>query len=74
MQNKIKNQSSTKRISQGHYLHLATGLHIVFCMGEQTGYWNIWKDADLIDEWAVGLNTKWQCIEMIENSMIAPIR
>jgi hypothetical protein len=36
-------------------------------MGERTGYWNIWEDENLTKEWSIGINTKWQAIERIEN-------
>jgi hypothetical protein len=58
---------STKKLSKGHYLHISSGLHIVYCMGERTGYWNIWEDENLTKEWSIGINTKWQAIERIEN-------
>jgi hypothetical protein len=56
----------TKKLSKGHYLHIASGLHIVYCMGESSGYWNIWEDKELTKEWMVSIPTKWQAIEKIE--------
>lgn len=67
---KNSNKAVTKKIGVGHYLHIASGLHITFCMGEQTGWWNIYNDADLISEWQVSIPTKWQCIEKIENYIL----
>ncbi len=58
--------ASTRKISPGHYLHIASGLHIVWCMGDASGYWNIWEDEGCTQEWSIGLNTKWQAIERIE--------
>jgi hypothetical protein len=55
--------SETTKIRKGHYIHIKSGLHIVFCMGEKYGYWNIWDDEE---EWQIGIPTKWQCIEKIE--------
>jgi hypothetical protein len=61
-----QNISATKKISKGHYIHIATGLHIVFCMGEISGYWNIWEDEQCTKEWYCSIPTKWQAIEKIE--------
>ena len=65
---------TTKKISTGHYLHIESGLHIVYCMGERTGYWNIWEDEELTREWSTGLGSKWQCIERIEQQYIDNIK
>ena len=59
-------ETKTKKISKGHYLHIERGLHIVYTMGDVSGYWNIWEDADLTSEWMVSIPTKWQAIEKIE--------
>lgn len=58
----------TKKIRQGHYLHLASGLHIVYTMGDVTGYWNIWENEECTSEWMVSIPTKWQAIDKIEKS------
>lgn len=60
-----KNQS-TKKIQKGHYLHISSGLHLVFCMGDISGYWNIWEDEACTQEWYCSIPTKWQAIEKIE--------
>jgi hypothetical protein len=61
---KTKSKDKVKKISQGHYTY--KGLHIVLCYGERENYWNIWKNEGLTQEWEVGINTKWQCIEGID--------
>jgi hypothetical protein len=61
----MNNEKVTKKIQAGHYLHIRSGLHIVYTMGENTGYWNIWEDGDMTIEWMVSIPTKWQAIDKI---------
>lgn len=57
--------NKVKKVSKGHYTY--KGLHIVICYGETGNYWNIWMNSDLTKEWEIGVHTKWQCIEAIDN-------
>ena len=68
IKNKKMKKAITKKIRQGHYLHLASGLHIVYTMGDVTGYWNIWENEECTSEWMVSIPTKWQAIDKIEKS------
>lgn len=55
----------TRKIMQGHYVHIASGLHITL-VEAQYPYWNIWRDEHLTKEYATGFHTKWQAIEYID--------
>jgi len=58
-------KKQTKKLFQGHYLHLETKKHISSCIGEIYTSWNIWNDETLCDEFAIGFNTKWQAVEYL---------
>tara|TARA_R110000868_G_scaffold154729_1_gene380833 strand:+ start:986 stop:1234 length:249 start_codon:yes stop_codon:yes gene_type:complete len=59
-------KQKTKKLFQGHYLHLETNKHISSCVGENYTTWNIWNDATLCDEFAIGFNTKWQAVKYLD--------
>jgi|LakMenE01Jun11ns_1017448.scaffolds.fasta_scaffold9672822_3 hypothetical protein len=63
MNTKIK--TATKKLYQGHYLHLETKKHISACVGDLYTTWNIWNDEHLCDEFAIGFNSKWQAVEFL---------
>ena len=58
-------KNKVKKVSQGHYTY--KGLQIILCYGETENYWNIWWDENFSHEWAVGVPTKKQCINLIND-------
>lgn len=62
MTKQTKTKSATKKLSQGHYLHLETKKHISSWVGDLYTTWNIWNDEHLCDEFAIGFNCKWQAV------------
>ena len=62
----MKTQTTkTKKVSFEVYQHLATKLYISKCYGY--ALWNIWYDADRMQEHSIGFDTKWQAVEFLDN-------
>lgn len=61
----MKNQ--TKKISYQVYQHIATNLFISKLEGENWSTWNVWKDSELMEEYAIGFHTKADAVSYCNN-------
>jgi hypothetical protein len=60
-------KAASKRIAYGIYLY--KDLYISVYEGNIQRVWNIYSDSDLLDEFAVGFNTKKEAMEYIDKSI-----
>lgn len=63
-------RSQTKKISEGHYMHVSTKKHISAHYGCSDTIWNIYNDDTLCDEFAIGFRTKSDAINYLNSLTI----
>ena len=66
MENSTFKSNQTKKICKGVYK--LRGFYISAYYGEIETVWNIYTDSHLINEYAVGFNTKKECIEFLSRN------